>query len=207
MPTERFFECGDTRNMVRDFCRLRRVTFPLTTQAPRIQSGPLTSQAMVAALVASPPAQPTRGGIRAGRGHPRGGQARFYVFLGRTEAIASDAFITGMVLVFHRDASVLFDMGSTYSYVFSYFAPYLGISRYSLSSLVYVSTPMGDSIFVDRVYRSCLIVIGGFETRVDLLLHSMIDFDVILGMDWLSPYHAILDCHAKTVTLAMPGFP
>ncbi|XP_070050504.1 uncharacterized protein [Nicotiana tomentosiformis] len=32
----------------------------------------------------------------------------------------------------------------------------------------------------------------------------MIDFDVILGMDWLSPYHVILDYHAKTVTLAMP---
>ena len=23
----------------------------------------------------------------------------------------------------------------------------------------------------------------------------------------MSPYHAILDCHAKTVTLAMPGLP
>ncbi|XP_070040612.1 uncharacterized protein [Nicotiana tomentosiformis] len=26
-------------------------------------------------------------------------------------------------------------------------------------------------------------------------------------MDWLSPYHAILDCHAKTVTLALLGLP
>ncbi|XP_070046344.1 uncharacterized protein [Nicotiana tomentosiformis] len=26
------------------------------------------------------------------------------------------------------------------------------------------------------------------------------------GMYWLSPYHAILDCHAKIVTLAMLGF-
>ncbi|XP_070032490.1 uncharacterized protein [Nicotiana tomentosiformis] len=33
----------------------------------------------------------------------------------------------------------------------------------------------------------------------------MVDFDVILGMDWLSPYHATLDCQAKTVTLVMPG--
>ncbi|XP_070017874.1 uncharacterized protein [Nicotiana sylvestris] len=33
------------------------------------------------------------------------------------------------------------------------------------------------------------------------------DFDVILGMDWLSSYHAILDCHAKTVTLAILGIP
>ncbi|XP_070050184.1 uncharacterized protein [Nicotiana tomentosiformis] len=26
-------------------------------------------------------------------------------------------------------------------------------------------------------------------------------------MEWLSPYHAILDCHAKTVTMAMPELP
>ncbi|XP_070004302.1 uncharacterized protein [Nicotiana sylvestris] len=31
--------------------------------------------------------------------------------------------------------------------------------------------------------------------------------NVILGMDWPSPYHAILDCHAKTVTLALVGLP
>ncbi|XP_070042918.1 uncharacterized protein [Nicotiana tomentosiformis] len=35
----------------------------------------------------------------------------------------------------------------------------------------------------------------------------MVDFDVILGMNGLSSYHAILDYHAKTMTLAMPRLP
>ncbi|XP_070040833.1 uncharacterized protein [Nicotiana tomentosiformis] len=78
--------------------------------------------------------------------------------------------------------------------------------RDSLISHVYVSTHVGNSIVVDRVYRSCVISIGSFETRVDLLLLDMMDFDVILGIDWLSLYHTILDRHAKTVTLAMPIF-
>jgi len=65
-----------------------------------------------------------------------------------------------MVSVCHWDASFLFDPGSTYSYVSSYFAPYLDISRVYLSFSVYVSTFVGDSIVMDRVYRSCL-VIGG----------------------------------------------
>ncbi|XP_070045171.1 uncharacterized protein [Nicotiana tomentosiformis] len=123
------------------------------------------------------------------------------------EAVVSDKVIIAMVPIYHRDASGLFDSGSTYSYVSSYFALYLDISHNSLSSPIYVSTHMGDSIVVDRVYQSCLVVISGFETRVDLVLLSMVDFDVILGMDWLSPYHAIMDCHAMTVALAMPGFP
>ncbi|XP_070032721.1 uncharacterized protein [Nicotiana tomentosiformis] len=66
---------------------------------------------------------------------------------------------------------------------------------------------VGDSIVVDCVYQSCLVVLGSFETRADLFFLSMLDFDVILGMDWLSPYYAILDCHAKMVTLAIPGLP
>ncbi|XP_070028806.1 uncharacterized protein [Nicotiana sylvestris] len=79
--------------------------------------------------------------------------------------------------------------------------------REFLVSSVGVSMPVGDTIIVDRVYRSCVVTIGGLETRVDLLLLSMVDFDEILGMDWLSPCHAILDYHAKTITLAIPGLP
>ncbi|XP_070011100.1 uncharacterized protein [Nicotiana sylvestris] len=66
---------------------------------------------------------------------------------------------------------------------------------------------MGDSIVVDRVYHSCVVTIGGLKTSVDLILLDMVDFNVILGMDWLSPYHAILDCHAKIMNLALLGLP
>ncbi|XP_070005531.1 uncharacterized protein [Nicotiana sylvestris] len=52
-----------------------------------------------------------------------------------------------------------------------------------------------------------MVTLYGYETRADLLLLDMTDFEVILGMDWLSLYHAILDCHAKTVTLVMPELP
>ncbi|XP_070056276.1 uncharacterized protein [Nicotiana tomentosiformis] len=65
----------------------------------------------------------------------------------------------------------------------------------------------GNSVVVDRVYQSCIVTFCGYETRADLLLVDMTDFEVILGMDWLSPYHTILDCHAKTVTLAIPELP
>ncbi|XP_070042962.1 uncharacterized protein [Nicotiana tomentosiformis] len=82
------------------------------------------------------------------------------------EAESSDDVITDTVSICNRDASTLFDQGSTYSYVSSYFASYLVMPLDSLSAPI---------------------------------------FDVILGMDWLSPYHAILDYHAKTVTLALLG--
>ena len=68
-----------------------------------------------------------------------------------------------------------------------------------------VSTPVGESVIVEKVYRSCLVTFVGSNTHVDLVILEMVDFDVILGMTWLSPNFAILDCNAKTVTLAKPG--
>ena len=57
------------------------------------------------------------------------------------------------------------------------------------------------------MYRSCLVSLAWYDTWVDLIILGMVDFDVIFGMDWLSPYNVVLDCNAKTVTLAMPGIP
>ena len=68
-----------------------------------------------------------------------------------------------------------------------------------------VSTPVGQSVIVEKVYRSCLVTFVGSNTYVDLIILEMVDFDVILGMTQLSPNFVILDCNAKIVTLAKPG--
>ncbi|XP_070022021.1 uncharacterized protein [Nicotiana sylvestris] len=145
--------------------------------------------------------------VQSGGGQPVGAPARFYAFSARLNAVASDVVITGIISVCGRDASILFDPRSTYLYVSSMFAHFMDIPHESLGTLVYVSTPVGDSVIEDQIYWSCVITFYGYETRADILLLDMIDFEVILGMDWLSPYDAILDCHAKTVTLAMPKLP
>ncbi|XP_070032602.1 uncharacterized protein [Nicotiana tomentosiformis] len=115
--------------------------------------------------------------------------------------------ITCIISVSGKYASILFDPRSTYSYVSSLFAPFLGVSRETLGTPVYVSTHMGDSVVVNQIHRSCIVIFCGYETGADLLLLEMTDFEIILGMDWLSSYHAILDCHVKTAALAIPAFP
>lgn len=59
---------------------------------------------------------------------------------------------------------------------------------------------------VNQEYQGCTVTFLGRETIVDLMLLDIIDFDVIF-MDWLSHYHAILDCHTKTVTLSYSNLP
>ena len=48
-----------------------------------------------------------------------------------------------------------------------------------------VSTPVGESVVVEKVYRSCVVSFVGTNTYVDLVILEMDDFDVILGMTWL----------------------
>ena len=64
-----------------------------------------------------------------------------------------------------------------------YFAPSLDILCESLDLPIRVSTPVGDSVVVDRVYRLCNVTLMGYNTHADLKVLDMIDFDVILGMN------------------------
>ncbi|KAH0709366.1 hypothetical protein KY284_010793 [Solanum tuberosum] len=113
--------------------------------------------------------------------------------------------IIGTLLVCDCMAYILFDPGSTFSYVSSSFATGLDLHCDLLDMPIRVSTPVGESVIVEKVYRSCLVTFVGSNTCVDLIILEMVDFGVILGMTWLSPNFAILDCNSKTVTLAKPG--
>ena len=37
------------------------------------------------------------------------------------------------------------------------------------------------------------------------MLLDVIDFDIILGIDWLSQHYATFDCHSKVVIFKIPG--
>ena len=45
------------------------------------------------------------------------------------------------------------------------------------------------------------MIIGGQEFLANLILLDIHDFDVILGMDWLSRHDATVDCYRKEVRL------
>jgi hypothetical protein len=51
------------------------------------------------------------------------------------------------------------------------------------------------------MYNRVRLDIIGSEIRVDLLPLELCDFDVILGMDWLSTYRAQMNYFAKPMIL------
>ncbi|KAL0560523.1 hypothetical protein IC582_000928 [Cucumis melo] len=53
--------------------------------------------------------------------------------------------------------------------------------------------------------KACQIEIAGHVIEVTLIVLNMLDFDVILGMDWLAANHASIDCSRKEVTFNPPS--
>ncbi|XP_070039257.1 uncharacterized protein [Nicotiana tomentosiformis] len=51
------------------------------------------------------------------------------------------------------------------------------------------------------------VLINDRPTSVDLVELVMLDFDVIMGMDWLAACYANIDCRAKLVRFYFPGEP
>ena len=55
------------------------------------------------------------------------------------------------------------------------------------------------------MFKSHVISVISIETLTALMLLVMVDFDVILGMDWLTSYHATFDCHPNVVKFEVPN--
>ncbi|KAL8119480.1 hypothetical protein AgCh_016850 [Apium graveolens] len=61
-----------------------------------------------------------------------------------------------------------------------------------------------DKVLVKQFCPSCSLEISGYMFPVDLIPFELGDFDVILGMDWLSLYKANIDCKKKRVVMYTP---
>ena len=116
----------------------------------------------------------------------------------------SHSVVAGTLPIDSVHARVLFDPGATHSFASPFFASRLGKKLEYLDPSLSVSTPVG-SVIVDRVIRSCLVLVGEFEYPIDLILLNLLEFDVILGMDWLSSCYASVDCRQKCIVFQYPS--
>ncbi|GAV82850.1 RVP_2 domain-containing protein [Cephalotus follicularis] len=96
------------------------------------------------------------------------------------------------------------DSGASHSFIASQFSSCLDVSPDCMPYALDVSTPTGDSMCTDSVYRSCEISMAGISLYADLIVFPIHDFDVILGMDWLLAYHVRMDYYNKTVDFCLP---
>ena len=64
----------------------------------------------------------------------------------------------------------------------------------------YVSSPLGIRARIGMICCDCELEISGTLLTVDLGIMDMSEFDVILGMDWLTAFRVVIDCERRRVT-------
>ena len=151
---------------------------------------------------------------RVGRGRGRGSapgmqieartQARVYAVT-QQDADAAPDVVTGIISILDHDAYTLVDPGATHSFASKPFLDRFQIETQPLEGRMRVSLPVGDPLLADRVVRDSRVLIEGQEFPADLVALDMRDFNVVLGMDWLSRHRATSDCYKKEVKLHRPG--
>ena len=63
-----------------------------------------------------------------------------------------------------------------------------------------MSSPLRIRVRMGMICRGCELEISMILLTVDLRIMDMSEFDVILGMDWLTAYKVVIDCERRRVT-------
>ena len=63
-----------------------------------------------------------------------------------------------------------------------------------------MSSPLGVRARIGTIGRGCELEISETLLTVDLRIMNMSEFDVILGMDWLTVYKVVIDFERRRVT-------
>ena len=141
-----------------------------------------------------------------GRGRGRGPQEGTSRVQGPVYAItppaesADQPVIQGKFLLSCLWARVLYDSGASHSFIVASLVIEFGLEVETLEKPLYVSSPLGIRARIGMICHGCELEISGILLTMDLRVMDMSEFNVILGMDWLTAYRVVIDCELKRIT-------
>ncbi|GKC09678.1 putative reverse transcriptase domain-containing protein, partial [Tanacetum coccineum] len=109
--------------------------------------------------------------------------------------------VTGTYLLNDRYASILFDTSADRSFVSTTFSYIIDITPTALDHYYDVELADGKIIRINTIIQGCTLNFLNHPFNINLLPVELGSFDVIIGKDWLSKYHAVIDCAEKIVRI------
>ncbi|XP_052485110.1 uncharacterized protein LOC128040407 [Gossypium raimondii] len=92
--------------------------------------------------------------------------------------------ITDTFFIFDAPYTTLIDICSTHFYVASFVSKNLGILVECTTGEIIVLSPLGQSVWVNRLYRNVLLEVQRVMFPANLIELLFWEFNLILGMDW-----------------------
>ncbi|GKD03298.1 putative reverse transcriptase domain-containing protein [Tanacetum coccineum] len=119
--------------------------------------------------------------------------------IGRGGTNLDSNVVTGTFLLNNCYASMLFDLGVDISFVSSTFSALLDVAPSTLDTSYIVELADGRILETNVVLRGCTLGLLGHPFDIDLMPVELGIFDVIISMNWLAKYHALIVCDEKVV--------
>ena len=88
-------------------------------------------------------------------------------------------------------------------FIFASYGNALGLKTEMVENMLLIESPMGMNSRVDRICKGCFITLADRALKVDLRILDMTRYDVILGMDLLMVYRALIDCHRRRIIFCL----
>ncbi|XP_062110412.1 uncharacterized protein LOC133822178 [Humulus lupulus] len=126
--------------------------------------------------------------------------------LTREKAEASPSTVISGQLIFNNiSTSILVDFGATHSFASMHFVGRPNGLPVKMDTSFSIALPSGEVLYSTHWYKTIPITINDRELYVNLVIIDMKDYDVILGMDFLTTYNARIDSSKKEVIFAPIG--
>ncbi|GJR57198.1 putative reverse transcriptase domain-containing protein [Tanacetum coccineum] len=109
--------------------------------------------------------------------------------------------VTGTFLLNNCYALMLFDSSADRSFVSTTFSALLDVTPTTLDTSYAIELADGRISETNIVLRGCTLGLLGHPFDIDLMPVELGSFDVIIGMDWLAKYHALIVCDEKVVRI------
>ncbi|GJX86087.1 putative reverse transcriptase domain-containing protein [Tanacetum coccineum] len=125
-------------------------------------------------------------------------QGRAYMLRDRN-AYQDPNVVTGMFLRNQHLARVLFDSGADKSFVSISLVSMLNIPPITIDTFYNIEMADGNLVSTNTAIQGCTLTLLNQPFEIDLMPIKLGSFDVVIGMDWLSKYHARIICDEKVV--------
>ncbi|CAA0840445.1 Unknown protein, partial [Striga hermonthica] len=130
-------------------------------------------------------------------------QGRVYA-IDQAEAEQQPGTMSVMVILNNVPVFALFDTGATHTFISRRCLDAIRVRATTAIDPLEVSLASGRKIVTLAKASDVSLSIGGRVLPTDAFVLEIKDFDLILGMDWLSFYHADIKCHDREITLYLP---
>ncbi|GJR39581.1 putative reverse transcriptase domain-containing protein [Tanacetum coccineum] len=113
--------------------------------------------------------------------------------------------VMGMFQLNQHLIKVLFDSGADRSFISISLASKLNIPSITIDTFYDIKMADGNLVSTNTVIKGCTLTLLNQPFDIDLMPINLGSFDVVIGMDWLSKYHAKILCDEKVVHIPING--